>query len=74
MRKLVLLAGVGLLAAGLVADVGAGWGPRVCRVVLFEDGSWCSPDYAMGEPWPPEGCDAWRVVGGCDVVCKEPVW
>lgn len=25
----------------------------VCRVTLFEDGSWYSPDYRIGEPWPP---------------------
>jgi hypothetical protein len=27
--------------------------PSLCRVILFEDGSWMSPDYQFGDPWPP---------------------
>lgn len=26
---------------------------RVCKVTLFEDGSWSSPGYQIGQPWPP---------------------
>jgi len=57
MHPLVLCALLLLLLA-LVVTIESHAAPKerrsVCRVTLFEDGSWSSPDYQVGEPWPPE--------------------
>lgn len=40
---------------------------RECRLVLFEDNSWFSPDYSPSEGFPPDPPCTWVFEeGGCD--------
>lgn len=73
---LVLALLVLALAAGSVAEAAAvsdgGGEVAICLYTAHPDGSWTSPDYALGDPWPP-AC-LWRALPGSadlayDVAC-----
>lgn len=64
-KRVAKCVGVFLVILVILACASAGLVPsdtpalETCEVVLFEDGSWFSPDYEIGESWPPE-CE-WEV-------------